>query len=801
MFGNFRIVSRLGRGGMGEVWLAEQQSIGTRVAVKLLNRDISADAEHVQRFFNEARAVSRIQHAGIVKIFDVGFHPSGHAYLVMEFLDGESLGSRIRRTLWMGPPHIADLGKQIAGVLEATHTAGITHRDLKPDNIFIVADRELASRQRAKVLDFGIAKLTGTLAHASPRTMGTMGTPAYMAPEQWGDASRVDWRADIYSLGCLVFEMACGRPPFVVTTLAEACGKHLTEVPPRASSIVSGVPAELDELIACMLEKRPDDRPQSMEVVVKRFDAIAAIVGPPPPMTLPSPNVDPAHPSSPSGRGGAWSAGLDATAGTEVPGHHPGLAPTVGTDPPERRAAGTAPRVPEPIASAKRSKAPFAIAALLLLGVAGGAAAYVLRGRGPTRSATPPAPPIAIALPAQPPAAFVCESPMALPSTAGESSSEVTLRYGSAIMKESEVTSTLHSTWNVDEQVRRESAELTLTIVSTLDWGLMLGETFTAELVIRKISVDRETTREEAGKPAEVETVRWRSEDPDAPPALEPLRAAIGWPLAFKMTTRGQIVNDNTRDLQDMLRAKKLPQDIVELFTRDELFRTMFIELPEEPIKVGARWRGGELLRKLPSRGQIAAVYEFRVARVSGNAKQVVIETRPALKLDLSGRIKELSPKQTAFQMWTVFDVTRGELTSTEARACARMSIEHDGKPVRADAVLHQTGASRAISLIDQAAAKSPLAQLPEKPPADAVVIQMARLTTQVSQCGTHQRALKSVTVRVEIAPDGSVASAWAAGSAPLKACVEPLFKQLLFPQSVLGDIVTKDFALMPGGA
>ncbi|HEY5920117.1 MAG TPA: protein kinase [Kofleriaceae bacterium] len=265
--GNFKVTKRVGVGGMGEVWLAEQQNIGTHVAIKLLGAAISQDTEHVQRFFNEARAVSRIQHAGIVKIFDVGTH-AGQAYLIMEYLEGETLSQRLKRgSLRFG--EIGEIGRQIASVLDATHTAGITHRDLKPDNIFLVPDRELG--ERVKVLDFGIAKLTGTLAGASPRTMGTMGTPAYMAPEQWGDTSKVDWRADLYSLGCVAFEMTCGRVPFVATTIAEACGKHLNEEPPKASSLAPAVPAALEQLIAQLLEKEPAARPKSMREVAAAF--------------------------------------------------------------------------------------------------------------------------------------------------------------------------------------------------------------------------------------------------------------------------------------------------------------------------------------------------------------------------------------------------------------------------------------------------------------------------------------------------------------------------------------------------
>jgi len=290
--GNFRLVSRLGRGGMGEVWLGEQQAVGTRVAIKLLHADITDEGER-QRFFNEARAVSRIQHAGITKIFDVGVTPAGNAYLVMEYLEGESLAQRLRHGR-MPPAVVADLGRQIASVLAATHSAGITHRDLKPDNIFIIPDRELASRQRAKILDFGVAKLGGTLAALSPRTQGSMGTPMYMAPEQWGDPSKVDLRADIYALGCVLYEMTCGRLPFQATTIAEAYTKHALEIPAPARSIMPDVSAELEALLAHMLAKKPADRPPTMDAVVTRFDQIIARTGPYVPT---SPYVAPPRPS------------------------------------------------------------------------------------------------------------------------------------------------------------------------------------------------------------------------------------------------------------------------------------------------------------------------------------------------------------------------------------------------------------------------------------------------------------------------------------------------------------------------
>lgn len=271
--GNFKLLSRLGRGGMGEVYLAEHASIQTKVAVKVLHPEISRDTGHVQRFFNEARIVGRIKHAGIVKIFDVGFFHD-HAYLIMELLEGESLAARLERCGRMPASQLANLGRQIASTLDATHRAGVTHRDLKPDNIFLVVDEELAARERVKILDFGIAKLTGTLAVASPKTQGTMGTPTYMAPEQWGDSAQVDWRADVYSLGCVVYEMACGQPPFVATTIAEAYAKHLTEAPAAPRSRSPDLPPAFETLILRLLAKQPEDRAVPMAEIVRAFEAL-----------------------------------------------------------------------------------------------------------------------------------------------------------------------------------------------------------------------------------------------------------------------------------------------------------------------------------------------------------------------------------------------------------------------------------------------------------------------------------------------------------------------------------------------
>ncbi len=266
--GNFRLMSCIGRGGMGEVYRAVHTDIQTEVAVKLLHPEISREVEHVQRFFNEARAVGRIKHAGIVKIFDVGFHDD-RAYLIMELLEGESLAQRLERGR-MSATQIAEVGRQIASVLDSTHRAGVTHRDLKPDNIFLVTDDDLGGRERVKVLDFGIAKLSGPMAPGSvPRTVGAIGTPAYMAPEQWADSSGVTAAADTYSLGCVLFEMGCGRPPFRAATMAEACTNHLHTTPPSMRSLYPDTPPALDALVQRLLAKEPLERPTMSEITAE----------------------------------------------------------------------------------------------------------------------------------------------------------------------------------------------------------------------------------------------------------------------------------------------------------------------------------------------------------------------------------------------------------------------------------------------------------------------------------------------------------------------------------------------------
>jgi serine/threonine-protein kinase len=261
--GAYRVLKQIGEGGMGAVWLAEHVMLGRRAALKVLHSEYSSKQEIVGRFFNEARAATAISDPGIVQVFDFGYHTDGSAYIVMELLDGEPLDKRLARVGTLPPADVLRVMRQVASALGAAHAQGIVHRDLKPENIFLVRDPEVPGGERAKILDFGIAKLSGESKGIKTHTAALMGTPLYMSPEQCRGAGRVDARADIYSLGCVLFALVVGRPPFEAEGMGEVISMHLREPAPLASSRASGVPPALDRLIARCLAKDPNERPAS----------------------------------------------------------------------------------------------------------------------------------------------------------------------------------------------------------------------------------------------------------------------------------------------------------------------------------------------------------------------------------------------------------------------------------------------------------------------------------------------------------------------------------------------------------
>ena len=277
--GNYTLVEKLGRGGMGEVYLAEHRRIGRRAAIKFLLPALTRDADVVTRFFNEARATSLIRHPGIVEIYDCDVVDE-QAYIVMEYLEGESLAAALRRTggLAHEPVTIAAIVGQIASALAAAHRKEIIHRDLKPENVFLSVEESSRAPFVVKILDFGIAKLAAPGGGGSnTRTGGLLGTPIYMSPEQCRGVSTIDRRTDVYALGCLMFELATGRHVFVKDASGDLLVAHIIETPPRVSSIRPEIPGWMDELVAKMLSKSPDDRPSSMDEVVAEMEVFLRV--------------------------------------------------------------------------------------------------------------------------------------------------------------------------------------------------------------------------------------------------------------------------------------------------------------------------------------------------------------------------------------------------------------------------------------------------------------------------------------------------------------------------------------------
>jgi serine/threonine-protein kinase len=257
--GAYRLIERIGEGGMGTVWLAEHTMLGRRAAVKVLHASYSTQPEIVARFFNEARAATAINDPGIVQIFDFGHHTDGSAYIVMELLDGEPLDHRIAR----GPLPVGDalrVMRQVASALGAAHARGIVHRDLKPENIFLVRDPEVPGGERAKLLDFGIAKLATGTSNVKTSTSAVMGTPTYMSPEQCRGAGQVDQRADVYSLGCVLYRLLVGRPPFDAEGVGDIIVMHMRDPAPVPSASVPSIPPAVDDLVLRCMAKDPAER-------------------------------------------------------------------------------------------------------------------------------------------------------------------------------------------------------------------------------------------------------------------------------------------------------------------------------------------------------------------------------------------------------------------------------------------------------------------------------------------------------------------------------------------------------------
>jgi hypothetical protein len=291
LIGGYRLTEKLGEGGTGETFLAEHPDSKQKVAVKVLFAAMSTDKEAVGAYLDAVRTAGRVNHVGITDILDCGVHASGRAFVVMEYLAGKSLtDALIELGSVSDVGSLADMGWQVASILQALHGAKLLHGALKPDGIFLTFPARQAPRPQLKLLDFGLAKFTLSLRQS--QTGSLLGAPLYMAPEVARGVSSADHRADIYSLGCILFEMACGRPPFVREGKGELIIAHATEPAPFVSSLEPSIPQAIDNLIGRMLTKNPAVRPQSMAEVA----AALAKFCPTPPVAVevPAPSAAPA---------------------------------------------------------------------------------------------------------------------------------------------------------------------------------------------------------------------------------------------------------------------------------------------------------------------------------------------------------------------------------------------------------------------------------------------------------------------------------------------------------------------------
>lgn len=267
--GSYRLVRVLGEGGMGQVFEAIQERLEKRVAIKVLKPQMASDEEMLRRFFTEAKAVSIVKHPGLVDVYEFGELDDGSAFIVMEFLEGESLHRRLsHHRAGLPVPMVTRLLRQVAAALSVTHQAMVIHRDLKPDNIMLVRDSEVPGGERCKLLDFGIAKLANR-ADVKTRTGTVMGTPAYMSPEQCGAPGGISDRTDIYSLGIIAYELLTGAPPFAAEEAMQFIGKHMFATPPPLRDKRPDIPAQLCELVHRMLAKSPPERPSASQVVAE----------------------------------------------------------------------------------------------------------------------------------------------------------------------------------------------------------------------------------------------------------------------------------------------------------------------------------------------------------------------------------------------------------------------------------------------------------------------------------------------------------------------------------------------------
>ncbi len=263
--GKYRIVRLLGEGGMGAVYEGENTRIHRRVAIKVLHSGVAEQGEAVARFEREAQAAGRIGSEHIVEVLDLGTLAGGDRYLVMEYLDGEGLGTRIKDRGRLTPAELCPIAHQLMEGLAAAHGAGIIHRDLKPDNVFLLPNRS-GQQDFVKLLDFGISKfnqLSGDSGFSMTRTGAVMGTPYYMAPEQAKGSREMDHRVDLYAAGVILYEALTGQVPFNADTFNELLFKIVLEEPRPLEQVDASIDSGFAAIVTKAMARDPAHRFQT----------------------------------------------------------------------------------------------------------------------------------------------------------------------------------------------------------------------------------------------------------------------------------------------------------------------------------------------------------------------------------------------------------------------------------------------------------------------------------------------------------------------------------------------------------
>ena len=281
--GSYRILQKIGTGGMGAVYLAEHPLIGKKVALKVIHRELATNKEVVQRFFQEAKAVTRIGSEHIVEIHDFGQTPEGDHFYIMEYLEGQTLASVLANERVLDIMRALHIGAQIGAALASAHAAGVIHRDLKPDNVMLTT--RLGDPNFVVLLDFGLAKMFVGGGQSAVKTAAgvLLGTPQYMSPEACESKGNLDHRTDIYALGILLFQMMTGMLPFDGETMGEVLVKQVTQLPPPPRGYNPSIPPSVEQIVLRCLAKNVDARfPTMLALREALLDPEAYLRGSPP---------------------------------------------------------------------------------------------------------------------------------------------------------------------------------------------------------------------------------------------------------------------------------------------------------------------------------------------------------------------------------------------------------------------------------------------------------------------------------------------------------------------------------------